>query len=564
MSPIPHERAHRPQLEKITELASRVRAGEIRLPKFQRQFVWKGLQVLDLLDSISRNYPIGSLLLWDSELRLASDHDIAGIEIDQAPNRERTAYLLDGCQRLSTICGALYWEPKGDPKSLWNLVYDFEEERFAHRKDFDEPPAHQIPLRLLAQPYQYAKWASKRLPEEFEEAAGQLFDNFANYETSVVTLKTASITEVGRIFERVNTRGTPLTAVQVIRAVTWRSDFDLLDAIDGVRDVLAAKNYGLIDQMLLLRAISAAAGLGFAKSDMEQLPSVGHERLLAAIEETEEAAKKAVDFLTTEIGTPTAAALPHANQLAVVIEIFRQIPRPNGKQFAQLRSWFWRTILGGYYDGWNPRKMAADLAAVTAFAKGETKGIEVDVPPPSTRLWAGKYDRGTAPQKTFALMLAARGPVDLITGAAIDVGKTLAGDNYLQFHHFFPKAALLRSALSFEQANVLANIVMLTAISNQKFSDLPPSAYLKAEIDFSDERTIRERLDTCLVSAPAFDAAMRGDYKAFIAARSETLLEWARDLIQRGLATEAAPAELDEESLRLANEVEVVDEDTDD
>ncbi|WP_062356203.1 hypothetical protein [Herbidospora yilanensis] len=105
---------------------------------------------------------------------------------------------------------------------------------------------------------------------------------------------------------------------------------------------------------------------------------------------------------------------------------------------------------------------------------------------------------------------------------------------------------------------------MLTAISNQKFSDLPPSAYLKAEIDFSDERTIRDRLDTCLVSAPAFDAAMRGDYKAFVAARSETLLEWARDLIQRGLATEAAPAELDEESRRLANEVEVVDEDTDD
>jgi hypothetical protein len=47
-------REHRPVPEKITDLAVRVADGRIRLPKFQRGFVWSRQQVLDLLDSIAR------------------------------------------------------------------------------------------------------------------------------------------------------------------------------------------------------------------------------------------------------------------------------------------------------------------------------------------------------------------------------------------------------------------------------------------------------------------------------------------------------------------------------
>jgi uncharacterized protein with ParB-like and HNH nuclease domain len=102
------EREHRPVPEKITDLAARVVDGRIRLPKFQREFVWSRQQVLDLLDSIARNYPIGSFLLWNSDsASLASDQNVAGLAVEPPEDGENTAYLLDGCQRLSTICGAL-------------------------------------------------------------------------------------------------------------------------------------------------------------------------------------------------------------------------------------------------------------------------------------------------------------------------------------------------------------------------------------------------------------------------------------------------------------------------
>ena len=143
---------------------------------------------------------------------------------------EETTYLLDGCQRLSTICGALYWEPEGDPNAYWNLVYDLEEERFLHRADLEDPHPS-VPLRLFPEPSAFFE-RIMGLPKPLRDRARTLFDRFTKYEVAVVTLHGTSLSEVGRIFERVNTRGTPLTTVEFVRAATWTSDFDLLDEID--------------------------------------------------------------------------------------------------------------------------------------------------------------------------------------------------------------------------------------------------------------------------------------------------------------------------------------------
>jgi hypothetical protein len=558
----PKGREHRPLPEKITDLSADVLDGTIRLPKFQRDFVWTRQQVLDLLDSIARGYPIGSFLLWKSTVNLASETSIAGLAVETPDDGEETAYLLDGCQRLSTICGALHWEPDGDPESFWNLVYDLEDERFLHRHDLADPPASQVPLRLLDTPAVYFPRLNDLSPE-LQMRARTLFERITSYEVATVTLQATPLSEIGRIFERVNTRGTPLATVELVRAATWRPDFDLLDAIDGIRDALARKHYGLIDRKLVLRAIAAAAGKGFTTANVEELPFLDTLALRSAVGAIHEAARRAVDFLTTEIGTPTAEALPYTNQFAVVVELFRQVPRPTSAQYAAMRGWFWRTALTGYYDGWNTRKMVADLAAIERFRQG-AKIIDVQCPPVSTRLWtADQYRRDSARTKALALMLAAAGPLDLRTGARIDSGRALAMTNDMQFHHFFPKAWLMRQETPYEEANLLANIVMLTAISNQAVADYPPAAYLKDEIDFCGEAEMRRRLESLLVSPQAFDAAMLGDYKAFVAARAETLLAWANDLMG-GQRPADEPGADDPEVILRGETVEVVDTSTDD
>lgn len=83
-APVPKD--PQPSVDRIDELARRVLAGDILLPQFQRDFVWKRQQVLDLLDSIAQNYPIGSLLLWQSRQELRRENRIADLEIGTSPH----------------------------------------------------------------------------------------------------------------------------------------------------------------------------------------------------------------------------------------------------------------------------------------------------------------------------------------------------------------------------------------------------------------------------------------------------------------------------------------------
>ncbi|MGH7865725.1 MAG: DUF262 domain-containing protein, partial [Candidatus Binataceae bacterium] len=62
---------------KAWELVERAVSHELSVPEFQRGFVWKPTQVRDLAESLWLEYPIGSLLIWNSqgkvEERIAKD-----------------------------------------------------------------------------------------------------------------------------------------------------------------------------------------------------------------------------------------------------------------------------------------------------------------------------------------------------------------------------------------------------------------------------------------------------------------------------------------------------------
>jgi uncharacterized protein with ParB-like and HNH nuclease domain len=54
-------------MPEIGKLLDKVESNEIVLPEFQREFVWKRSQAKELMISLFKNYPIGSLLIWETE-----------------------------------------------------------------------------------------------------------------------------------------------------------------------------------------------------------------------------------------------------------------------------------------------------------------------------------------------------------------------------------------------------------------------------------------------------------------------------------------------------------------
>ncbi len=67
----------------VKELVDMVGRGELRLPEMQRRYVWPGTRVRDLLDSLYRGYPSGSILVWETE--------------QEAPTRDLAVALTSQC-----------------------------------------------------------------------------------------------------------------------------------------------------------------------------------------------------------------------------------------------------------------------------------------------------------------------------------------------------------------------------------------------------------------------------------------------------------------------------------
>ncbi|MDH6703068.1 hypothetical protein P3T26_007585 [Streptomyces sp. MAA16] len=509
--------------EGLVDIARDIKRGEVLLPKFQRAFVWKRRQVLDLLDSIARDFPIGSVLLWESREELASDRTIASLPVDEPRDGYPRRYLLDGQQRLSTICGALYWVPNDDPSSYWNIVYDLEIGAFVHATSLAAPPDHQIPTRLLADAAEYfnSPWMRN---EKYKEQADMLYRRFQNYKIAVATIKDMPADEVAKAFSRINSTATTLTIADLIRAATWTSDFDLADLLDGAATDLAPKQFDSVDPPTLLRVVAATAGHGYSGEDIYKLRGHTPAELREIVKRSAEGARRAADFLATDLGLPGERALPYQNQFAVLADVFHRVQKPTPQQIADLKRWFWHTSFSGYFTNWAGAQMIATREAVKTFATGDSAAVLPSGKAPEVEAWERtRFRQGAAFSKAHALLLARERPTDLRSGRPIDTGKALSWSNDKEYHHFFPQAYLKNEGYSETAINCVANIIMLSSITNIYISDQRPSEYLQELIDLHDEDTIRAYCAASLIPPAAFDAALINDYVTFRRARAAYL-----------------------------------------
>ena len=92
---------------KIHELVAKIERGDLRLPEMQRQYVWQQTRVRDLLDSLYRGYPSGTILTWETDEGVAT-RDFA---IDQKTDTKTFQLLLDGQQRLTSLSAIVRGEP---------------------------------------------------------------------------------------------------------------------------------------------------------------------------------------------------------------------------------------------------------------------------------------------------------------------------------------------------------------------------------------------------------------------------------------------------------------------
>lgn len=158
------------------ELMLDVKKGNIRIPNFQREFVWEQSQIISLLDSIYHHYPIGSFLFWRTKEKIESFRTIGDVKLDQE-NSRLIHYVLDGQQRITSLFACLEEAEikvkiKGRTvKKKLEIFFNLDEEEFvADPYAKTKKKKYYKPKRLLSFPNQidYISFL-KVLVKKFEE-----------------------------------------------------------------------------------------------------------------------------------------------------------------------------------------------------------------------------------------------------------------------------------------------------------------------------------------------------------------------------------------------------------
>lgn len=514
--------------QKIDKLIKRIDDGDIKVPAFQRGYVWKQEQIIELMQSIIADYPVGSVLLWEASEKdkLKSTRNIAGYLIPEKSASYPVNYVLDGQQRLSSIYGVFSDKAQQDKSTekynpcldIFEIYYDFDRDDFVPKSEVDISSSHSVYLRNLLDPLRLFDELEK-IDKSHHQKAKELSSKFLNYDLPVITIKNRSRRDVGLIFERINNTGTKLDTIDLMTAWTWTEDFHLLEAANELTDELEDKGFGSITNKVLLQLIS---GILIDSTKTENILTLSGDQVRDGWKGICEALRRTVDYLASELLCRHMDFLPFNQQLVILSKFFYLVKTPTHQQLELVKKWFWRTSFSDRYStGRTTSKMDADLEAMRDIKEGVNTAIDkygYTVTP--TELVRLPFSKTSPLTRAFLLLMAQSAPKDLVSGSNIDLGKALATYNRKEYHHVFPNAFLTKRGLNKGKRFSIVNFCFLPSGSNKKISSKKPSEYF-----FSIVPTVNfsQILESNMLPLKK-DIYQKDDYDEFLDRRAELIV----------------------------------------
>ena len=519
----------------IRKILDSVISGEIRIPAFQRGFVWEMDRVAYLLDSIYKGYPFGSLLFWRTKFMLATERDLGTFALPDPQVDYPIDYVLDGQQRLTSIFTVFQTEliPRDNPD--WSGVYfdmaaaDNPQDSFfvaiPDEQEYDK--SRYFPMNVLFDSVRY-RAATEHLNPAQIPFVDKLQEKFKEVSIPVQILKSEDRSIVAIVFERINHLGLPLDTLQLLSAWTWSEDFDLLEKFQGLRDELSDFGFeGVGDDADLV--LSCVAGILTGKPGAEMLLDLNGADVRAQFATVENGIRGAIDFLRQQLMVVNLKLLPYPSMLVPLAAFFAEPDGKevlyNGQTYQTLKRWFWRTCFSGRYTSQTRKTTIADIEQIKRLKNGQPSTLDKIAITVEADYFRNSFRVGAAATKTFVLLLANNDPRSLLSGKAVDLDKVLQRYNRSEFHHIYPKAFLREMGFPDEQINVLGNFCFLSAAENKNIGRKRPSVYVKELV--GDENG---RLDA-LASAFCHDREFSDDFAAFMKGRCDRLAQFANRLI---------------------------------
>ncbi|HQJ32361.1 MAG TPA: DUF262 domain-containing protein [Anaerolineaceae bacterium] len=508
------------------DLLSVIDARDMALPDFQRDFVWQPRQTLDLIISLSKSYPAGSLLRMESDKPMFQPRAFAGAP---ALDGHKPKYLvLDGQQRLTSLYQALYGT--GDYLfyvKLKDLVdgKDVEDAFFYERRDralarceaLDKQAANFVlPLSVLFGGEGFHAWLyviqdvlnkgenANELSSDLRKALSSAYDKYVSpiltYEFPVVTLTNDPPLEaVCTIFETLNNTGVRLSVFDLLSARYFAEGYKLRELWEKALAEAKYLDQYKIDPYYVLQVICSQVSNSVKRADVLKLKA---SEVVAAWGDAIWGMDEFLKMLHNECGVLTPELLSYNTILIPAAAMFMKNKGLRGVAWAdfrpKLKRWYWCSVFGQTYEVSYASQTMTDISQFQIWLKG---GLEPESVSKFTFNSNDLYKTTTKQRAIYRglMCLVLRTP-SLDFHSTQPITSALLEQSSIDDHHIFPKAYLTEADKNIDPnlVDCILNRTLIDKETNQRIGKNPPSMYLQAIRDHlkdhSGDPTVLERL----------------------------------------------------------------------
>ncbi len=513
-------------MTKLGTILDQIDSGTMLLPEFQRGYVWNREQVRELMRSLFRGYPVGSLLVWETET------DPGAVRGDVTPGAGVRMLLLDGQQRITTLYGIVRGRPpaffEGRAESFTGLRFHLKTESFEFY----------APAKMANDPY-WVDVSGIFAPDGLDRVVEALVTGgVGTAEALVLVLKLNKVRNILErefhqekitgadvtydvvvdIFNKVNSGGTKLSKGDLALARICAEDPRIRGRMRDLLDRWSTWDYDFSLDWLLRNVNAVVTG----RAQFGALEGVPSATVADGLERGARHVEVVLQTFQGRLGLDHNRVLMGRGAIPVITRLLDT----SGGSFGTARErdrvlfWYVHAALWGRFAGSTETVLQQDIETLDHSG---TDGLIA-----SLERWRGgnltlepydfdSYGVGSRFYPLLYLMTRVLEARDLGSGIPLkaEMLGPLAG---LQVHHIFPKAYLYEHGYDRAWVNTVANFAFLTQNTNLQIGRKDPAEYLA---------DVAERQPGALESQwiPTDPDLWQADrYKDFVAARQELLV----------------------------------------
>ncbi len=537
---------------KISNILEKIDENQIFVPAFQREYVWKRDDAKQLIDSLIRDYPTGTMLTWET----SNPPELKG-PYKYTEQQGSVKLLLDGQQRITTLYMLIrgeipaYYKEEEILHPVMGLFVNLDtlELSYYMKTRMEGNPYWQDITEIFKRnirPRDIARALEDQGSELSRDIEDRIDDNTRAIENIVsrdfpeqIIPAKASIKEAIDIFYKVNASGVALTEAELALAQISGYWPEARDSIKAKLKAMAEQGFVFKLDFIVYALLGSMYHLG---SDMRKL----HDEKNLETQYNEDGSvlregikevwnkldKYVLDYVMNLMRSK--AYIDHTTEINSVYALIpiivffysrhgETIPE---KQLWRIIKWFYYSQIRTRYVSQLPQKLDFDLRIIRDGELPFEQLLGVIAEERPLEVQPDEFVGRTISHPLFGLLrwfIKSQGATCFTTGLGLH--KNMGKKYQLENDHIFPSAILKRhgygreNRIHYAYAQELTNRAILTQVANRKKSDNSAEEYLSHILENSPESLKRQ----CIPENE--DLWKIENYQSFLVERRKLLAE---------------------------------------